>query len=275
MNLKVVTYKISLNSSNIFNLRRNPIELRKLVFNSINQKHSQIFKKGKFQYAMQVIEDKRYNDKNIMTGRIIKYIAIDGIEKWLEKEQMVVNIIEENSIIEKVYFVYEENSEYLFIEERSKLDIEIFKAAFTYIINYNNMELNIDLNPILHEEEIKKRIKRIKKIVWAHFEIIPNNPDQKAWSMFETINERIGSTSSIYDFKNNDGLNYSEEVDELITDVNKGKSRRYLIGGYNGEDTYDEVRSHEFIKRIYRNVNSTDEGRKRGLWMIMKEVLDL
>jgi 2-iminoacetate synthase ThiH len=70
-------------------------------------------------------------------------------------------------------------------------------------------------------------------------------------------------------------LTYTEELEELVEDVNKGKSRMYIVGGYNAEDSYDEVRSHDYIKRYFRKTDSSDEGRIRGLWEVLKEVLDI
>ncbi|MDF0728265.1 hypothetical protein PY093_16490 [Cytobacillus sp. S13-E01] len=93
--------------------------------------------------------------------------------------------------------------------------------------------------------------------------------------MFESINEDLASTSSEYDFKNPEGLSREGSLTELVDDVNSGKSRRYIIGGYTRNNIYDEVRSHEHIKRHYVKIEPSDEGRKKGLWMITKELLDL
>lgn len=275
MKLKVIVYKVSLNSNNIFSLRKTPELLKDMVYKDIKKLHTVVYSQRTLSYALQIIDEISENNTNIILGRMIKYRKVHEVEKWDEVNQKIDIVDEENNILEKVHFYYDRSSEYLIFEERSQLDIDTFTKAFQYIINFNNFEIQIDMNPLLHEKELSQRINRLQKITWAHFEIIPNNPDQRIWSMFETINEDLASTNSEYDFKNPDGLKRDGSLVELINDVNSGKSRRYIIGGYTSDKTYDEVRSHEHIKRLYLEIEPSDEGRKKGLWEITKEVLDL
>ncbi len=274
MKLKVVVYKISLNSGNIFNLRKNPEELITLVFNNINKKNSTTFKDINNTYAIQ-INNHAFGMDNIVFGRIIMYKENNIIEFWNNNTQQIESRVEENNIIEKVHFFYERNTQYLIFEERGKIKKEKTIQVFSYIVNYNNNDVHIDLNPVLDKKEAKIRIGNLRKITLAHFEIIPNNPHQKLWSIFEQMGESLESTNSVHQFRNNDGLKYTEEVDDLVDEVNEGRSRMYIIGGYNMEDQYEEVRSHDLTRRIYRNVEPSDEGRKQGLWEILKEVLNM
>lgn len=274
--MRAIIFKVSLNNGSIFNLRKTPEVLRDNVFRSINKNHEKIVDDHKMSYAMQILNNKLHSlNDNIIFGRIIKFKKSTHTEKWDDNLKDIIIEIEENNIIDKVYFYYEKQSEMLLVEERSGLEADKIKEVFTTIVNYNNMEVEVDINPKLHTKELKERISALSKITWAHFELIPNNPDQRLWRTFEKINESIESTSSIYEFRNKDGLKYTQDIDDAIEDVNEGKSRRYIIGGYIDSRKYDEIRSHDFIKRHYKQVEPSDEGRMKGLWQIMKEILDL
>lgn len=276
MQLKAVVYKVSLNSNNIFTLRNDPDLLKDIVYNDIKKSENKTYTQRTLSYTLQIIKEIPVTSSSIIFGRMIKYRKSHEVEKWDEQEKQIKIVDEENNILEKVHFFYDKYTEYLIFEERSKLDIDTFIKSFQYIINYNNIEIQVDLNPILHEKEVLVRLNKLKKITWAHFEVIPNNPAQRIWSLFEQINEDLSATSSEYDFKNPEGLNREGLLIELINDVNSGRSRRYIIGGYNSNNDYDEVRSNEYIKKYYKNnVDSSDEGRKKGLWEITKEILDI
>ncbi|MFK4474910.1 hypothetical protein ABH897_004678 [Paenibacillus sp. RC73] len=195
-------------------------------------------------------------------------------EQWDDKNHDIINVVEENDILEKAYFIYDKRREYIFLEERSALNIEDFKKAIEFIVNFNNFEFNITLNA-LKDEKIKEKISSLKTITWAHFEVIPNNPGRRMWSMFESISEDMNSTSSTYDFENQKGLKYSGEMESLVDEVNEGHGRQYVIAGYKNSGEYDEVRSHDHIKRYHKNVEPSESGRINGLWSIVKEVLDI
>lgn len=282
-NLKVVVAKASLNSSNIFNLRKTPDVVRELVFRSVEKSYNNTYDERNMVYAIQKLKLSEYNlinvDKDrvndIILARLIKYRKNNESEHWDNRGKKIVLEIDENSIIEKIHFLYEKNSEYFFIEERSKLDCEKSIGILKYLINYNNMEAAIDINTIKNNKEVKKRIKELKKITVAHFELIPNNPDQKLWRYFENAATKFCSTLSKYEFKNDDGLNYTKELDEAVDDVNDGKSRKYIIAGYNSQKKYDEIRSHDFTRRKFVKVDSSDEGRINGIWQVLKEILNI
>lgn len=273
MNLKVIICKVSLNSSSIFSLRINPDKVKDIVFNSINNCYKNEYLDRSYAYAIQKLEIPEYERSNIITGRLIKYRPISELEHWESGE--IIKRIQENNIIEKVHFFYEKESEYLFIEERSKVEVQKSIEIFAHLVNYNNMEAMIDINPLKNKDESRKRIKELNKIIFAHFELIPNNPSQKLWGYFEQMAEKFLSTNSIHEFKNSDGLNYTKEFDEAIDDVNEGRSRRYLIGGYNTQGKYNEVRSHDLIRREFKKVDPSDEGRIRGIWEVAKEILNI
>jgi hypothetical protein len=255
-------------------LREKPEVLKKLVFENINRRHNINFYKKKTGYALQIIKgDIGY--PGIALGRIINFRIADEIEKWDPITQQINKVVEENNILEKAFFFYHQETETLLVEERRNLDVNTIRNVITAVVNYDKPELEIDLNPKLHSDEAMTRIKSFKKITWAHFELIPNNPDQRLWDMFDQILEKLGSTDSKHDFHNKNGLQYSSDLEQVVNDVNEGRSRRYIIGGLKEDDVYDEVRSHEFIRRIYKDVEPTDEGRRQGLWEITKEILNL
>lgn len=269
-------YKVSCNSDNIFNLRKEPDKLRNQIYNRLKESQNSKFIKYKYIYEYQILNELFESKKEILFGRLIKYQKNKEVEKWDEKQKKIITVVSENDITDKVYFYYEKEKEYLIIEDRSQLDILKFKEVMTYLINYNNTKFKIDMNSILCDEELKRRIHKFKRITWAHFEIIPNNPNGKIWSNFEMIGERINSTSSTFDFKNKEkGLSYNQEMEELVDDVHQGRGRRYIIGGKDKNNRYNEVRSDEHIKRYYKNIDASEKGRSSGLWEITKEILDL
>lgn len=276
MNLKAIVFKVSCNSDNIFNLRKNPEELLNLIYNRVKECPITKYTKNSFTYAFHILDEKQENNKSFLFGRVIKYQEHKEVEKWDPEKEKIINEISENDITDKVYFYYSRDEEYFILEDRSQLDIDIFKEVTTYLLNYNNSEFTAELNCILNEKELKDRILKLKKITWAHFEIIPNNPSSSLWNTFETIGQKVNSTNSEYKFKNKDnGLVYNEVMEELVDDVNNGRGRRYIVAGKEKNSKYQEIRSHDHIKRYYKDIKANITGRVEGLWQIVKEILDL
>lgn len=277
MRQKLVICKISLNSSNIFALRKSPKKLRKLIFDSINQEHSTIFNDQIMAYAMQIINTTK-NYRNLIFGRIIKFRRDDEIQKWDENKNDIIEKKEENNVIDKVYFIYEKNSEILIIEERASIKIKKTLQVISYIVNSDSpYEITIDINTKKHGEKVKRRINNLSLISKANFSLIPENPgNNRLFDKLENVSEELQSLSSQHIFENNQtGLNYGRKFNELIEDVNEAKGRRYIIEGKKENGEIDIIDSEDFTKEKYVNVDPTDEGREQGIWEITKEILDL
>lgn len=274
MRFKAVIYKVSVNSENVFSLRKNPEEIIEAVYKKFNEKNNNLYKKVKTIYAIQKIENIKFHGEEMILSRLIKYVDEKEREQWDDKNYEIINVIEENDILEKAYFIYDKKREYIFLEERSGLNIEDFKKAVEFIINFNDLELSVTLNA-LKDERVKEKILSLKTIIRAHFEVIPNNPGRRMWNIFEEIGEELNSTSSVYDFENKKGLKYEGKMEDLVDDVNEGHGRQYVISGYNHSEEYDEIRSHDHIKRYHQKVEASELGRINGLWAIVKEVLNI
>lgn len=276
MHLKAVIFKVSCNSDNVFNLRKEPDKLLKLIYDRV--KECPITKKDKnsYTYEFQILNEISENNKSFLFGRVIKYQELKEVEKWDNEKKDIVKEISENDINDKVYFIYSRDEEYFIVEDRSQLKIETFKEVVTYLLNFNNLEFQVELNYKLSKHEIKNRILKLKKITWAHFEIIPNNPSGSTWNNFENIGEKLNSTASEYKFSNKEnGLVFNDMMEELVDDVNEGRGRRFIVAGREDDKKYQEIRSHDHIKRYYTDVESSVKGRVGGLWKIVKEVIDL
>lgn len=275
MKQKIFVYKVSLNSPNIFSLRKTPEQVRNIVYENIIKKDKPTYTDRTLSYAIEILDKPDYFSENMILGRVINFRKNNEIEQWDDVQQKTLTKVDENFVIEKVHFVYEKFSELLVFEERSRIKAEKTVEVFKYVVNFNNIDISIDLNPILNKEEVKRRINKLKKITSIRFELIPNNPDQKLWKFFERMNERFASIKSVHSFENREGLNYTSELEQTIDDVNEGKSRSFFLTGYDIYNNYDEIRSDDFIKKFFKKVDSSVEGRIKGLWEIVKEILDI
>jgi hypothetical protein len=141
-----------------------------MIFNRIKDFSYKYFK-NKFIYEYQVQRVLNENEREILFGRIIKYQKNKKVEKWDEEHKDIIEAISENDIHDKVYFYYDKNTEYLIIEDRGKLDIEMVKEVMTYLINYKNIEFKVDLNSIKCADKLNSRIKQLSKITWAHLKL--------------------------------------------------------------------------------------------------------
>ncbi|MDF0728263.1 hypothetical protein PY093_16480 [Cytobacillus sp. S13-E01] len=107
MKSKVIAYKVSLNSDNIFILRKNPELLKETVYNNIKKVHTVVYPQRTCSFALQIIEEFPQKTTNILLGRMVKYRKIHEVEKCDEVNQNIKVVDEENNILEKVYFYYE------------------------------------------------------------------------------------------------------------------------------------------------------------------------
>lgn len=274
MRQTIVIYKLSLNSGNLFKLRKNPEKIKKMVYERFNNLPDVTYEDNVMAYAVQIIKEDLFDYDNMILGRIIKYRHNEEKEKWDEQNKKIIKKVDENNILEKIYFIYEKNNEYLFLEKRSELDLEKAINVLKYVINYDEVNLIIDLNPLLNKKDAKTRIIELKKIEKAFFEIIPNNPNQKTWDVFENMNESFASLETEFKFKNKDsGLKYNQKMENLIDDVSLGHGRRYNIEGYDNMDEYQTINSHDHIKKIHKSIDNSTEGRIQGVWETLKEIL--
>lgn len=273
MIITILVAKVALNSENLFSLRKNPSEVKSLVYNSIKGSAPYIHFYWPSHYKLEIIDEFERGATSILYGRMVQfedYNEFDDIDEY--KSKYLYNYERDD-----IYFMYDKASQYIFFEEKSDFIKEIFMDQLEYIINRQNFHVAVSVNPILNKEKIKQTLKSFNKITTAYFEVIPDNPSNRLNDKIDKLLETMNATAGRIEVSNEDGLNNGDEMDSIVGDVAEGKKRRVVCKGSDdlGNLKIFDSADDSNLKRVTTEIDSNEEGRKGGLWQAILETLNL